>query len=463
QSLDLPNSALVGLVKDVTYPNKDIVVRFGPKHFKKGFSLAQYNKPGSEEGCFIASIYPDMTAQDERDDLELLILFDKSGSQGGWPLKKQKEAAITLINQLGDGDDFQVIVFNTSNEFVFDGMVAANSMNKEAGVNAINNVVAGGGTELFGSIKSALAEPLGNKKRIYAFMTDGFITNEEAILSELKSTDQELQVFTFGSGNSLNRYFLEETAKIGNGFAVAVLENESAKDYALQAWERVTGAQLDNINANFAGVTLDDVVFPYSKKLYAGQVYNVFGKYSGSKVTGVELTAELDGNPWSESYTTPTGTYGLGWSICKIWARQKINQLVASQDLYQEENKDSIIDLSVENQVLSPYTAFIAYKTTDEQVEWNNVSISPVEESISVQSSFGVSLLLNARELNLEWSVLGEFETLKIYNLKGEVVFEMRVENLNEVLADLNNLTKGTYWLVLEGAGVKFNERIQIK
>jgi len=68
-------------------------------------------------------------------------------------------------------------------------------------------------------VQAALAIPkVQDLSRFFIFLTDGFITNESAIIDAIKNHQSSPTVFTFGAGNNLNRYFLDEAAKVGNGF-----------------------------------------------------------------------------------------------------------------------------------------------------------------------------------------------------------------------------------------------------
>ena len=53
--------------------------------------------------------------------------------------------------------------------------------------------------------------------RFCCFMTDGKVGNEMAIIDAVKQNADTTRVFSFGIGNSVNRYLLDGMARAGRG------------------------------------------------------------------------------------------------------------------------------------------------------------------------------------------------------------------------------------------------------
>ena len=75
-----------------------------------------------------------------------------------------------------------------------------------------------GGTLMVEGIKAALSYPPDGKRlRIVMFLTDGYIGNENQILTAVRDLIGAARLFSFGVGRSVNRFLLDEMAREGRG------------------------------------------------------------------------------------------------------------------------------------------------------------------------------------------------------------------------------------------------------
>jgi len=202
-----------------SYPNRDFVLRFRRDNTACDFSMATCFDPDHPLGHFALNLFPDTTLfAGNRPNLEIVLLVDISGSQSGWPLQKEKEICGSILDRLLATDRLCVLAFSDNVYWCFGNQSAvdATAGNIATARTWIGNLSVIGGTQLLAGIQAALATPTTSEhQRYYVFLTDGFITNEEAIYSELRNHPSHPTVFTFGAGNNLNRYFLEQTAGKG--------------------------------------------------------------------------------------------------------------------------------------------------------------------------------------------------------------------------------------------------------
>ncbi len=89
----------------------------------------------------------------------------------------------------------------------------------------------------------SVSSPAGYR-RFFVFLTDGFITNESAIIDAIKNHPSSPTIFTFGAGNNLNRYFLDEAAKVGNGVSTEITANEAVAPIVDAVWNKIESPQL---------------------------------------------------------------------------------------------------------------------------------------------------------------------------------------------------------------------------
>ncbi len=437
------------------YPNKDLVVRW--KNVRDGldYTFDYWKSPQNDTGYFVLDLLPELDPPEaERGPVELIILMDKSGSQSGWPFEYQKEIAISLLDKLENGDRVQFVDFNTRYNFFWQEPINYNLQKDMELRTYIDGLIAHGGTELYGAIEATLNQPLGEHQRIYAFLTDGFITNESSIFDLMENSQQNLQVFTFGAGGSVNHYFLDRAAEIGNGFSTVVTLGEDASYFADQAWSKVIGAQLSQIKFYLKRIEMKGIEKPISNKLYHENSYSASGKLIGEGKDTLVIEGEKDGQPWRSAEEINIRTANpLSWVIPKLWARKKIDRLYLEQGAYEEEHKDRIIQLSIDFNVLSPYTAFLAYareESYDQYTVYNSLTGSvssavysssasvgyaiPIEENQveKAYQNFGFEVQLDhqVHSIQIEWPVSDEVQFISIFDLSGKLMAKVPASQL---------------------------------
>lgn len=412
-----------------TYPNRDFVLRMKRAKTASDFSVA-LSADAKGQGFFMLNLFPDPSLfAGKRGNMELVVLVDISGSQMGWPLEREKEIALNILSRLTPDDNIDVLAFSDNVTYAFGNNtpLPANAQNLAKAEAFIRGLSVTGGTQLLAGVNAALAVPVNrDKQRYFVFLTDGFITNETEIVSAISAHPSKPTIFTFGAGDNLNRYFLEECTKVGNGFATPVLSTDAAGALVESAWRRIEAPQLENIQIAFEGLQTSDILYPVSNRLYLGMPYRVSGKFDGSGPHTVTLTAQKQGLPVT---LTRNIDFSLGdaldWAVPKLWAREKIGQLMLAQGLTTN-NKAAIIQVSEEYQVLSNYTAFLA---SDPQLATNDNSISgnmPTGLVEAPRTMLFYDLSVRGSMLFIDWKAPVEVESIRIYDLHGKLIFEYR-------------------------------------
>lgn len=408
------------------YPNRDFVLRMKRAGSAPDFSLA-VSTDATGQGFYMLNLFPDPALfAGARTDMELVVLIDISGSQAGWPLEREKEIALNLLSRLTPKDDLNVLAFSDQVTYAFGSgaPVAATAQNLARAEGFIRPLATLGGTQLLDAVKAALAVPArSGKQRYYVFLTDGFITNETAILEAIRTHPSKPVIFTFGAGNNLNRFFLEECAKVGNGFATPVLQGDAAGALVEQAWKRIETPQWENVEVDFGGLAVKEAMAPVSNRLYTGLPYRITGKFDGEGSRTVTLTAVKQGVPVTLSRTVDfTFRDGLGWAVPKLWAREKIGRLMLEQGNTLS-NKSAIIAVSEDHQVLSAYTAFLASQA-QAVAPGSDLSGGMATRLVEAPRTLVLfDLAVRGSLLILDWKENADVEAIRIYDLRGRLLF----------------------------------------
>lgn len=417
------------LLSQTTYPNRDFVLRFSRKEALRDFSIASYFDSTKKEGYFALNIFPDTSLfNGTRPNLDIVLLVDHSGSQSGWPLETEKKICANILSRLLPTDKLNVLAFETSLAWAYGNSAPKNATpeNISTANSFVNSLTARGGTELLNGIQAALAAPQDSGfERYYVFLTDGFVTNEAAIITAIKDHPSHPTVFTFGCGNSINRYLIDQAAAMGGGYGTVITQLEAAESVAPfvdAAWEKIITPQLKNITVDFGGCVVSNVLMPSGSNLFIGRPVEVYGTYASggpSTVTVKGVCADKE-TVIQKSIDLAVGQ-NMNFMVPKVWAREFIEYLSVNEGTTQT-NKSAIIELSTGYQVLSKYTAFLAISPQKQNTV--PLALRPAENRFK-SSADRMTLTIVNRILKIVFPRDVGFDKLVIYDVRGRALYTM--------------------------------------
>jgi len=467
---DFPDATT--LKSQVTYPNKDFVLRL--RRATKGLDVvtSSWKPAGRDTGYFHLAILPDLAVDSApRPPLDLVLLVDRSGSQSGWPMDREKEIAQDILSRLTTADRFTLLAFDDVNEYALGSTpVPATAANLATARTFVAGLSARGSTQLLSAVEAALSTPLsGEMQRLFVFLTDGFITNEASILDTIANHQPQPQVLTFGCGGSLNRYFLETAAAVGGGFATILTGSEAAPPLVDAAWSRIETPQVNGVRIDFGQMGAHDVVLPSSDRLYKGLPLVVDGKYLRGGAQTITVRGERLGAAWKlERTVNLTESSSMAWSIPMTWARSVIGKLELDEGTGTS-SKDSIIKLSLAHQVLSKYTAFLASVGVPTEpgssISGSVTSSLPLEvqrRAARPARLDGFRTLLSQGQLRIRWASGAKAVQVRILDMNGGLVRTLRPDAKDSEIAWNGRTDRGT--LALAGhyvVEVRFDGAVQ--
>ena len=215
------NTATVKLRNEATIPNKDFILRYQVAGKQISDAVLSQWMPGSTKaagGYFTLILQP--PAQVEQSEItpkELVFVVDTSGSMYGFPLDKAKELMDRALDELYPGDTFNLITFSGDEHILFPEPVFPTAENLRIAREFMQGRRGSGGTEMMKAIRAAL-DPSDKQDhiRVVCFITDGYVGNDMEIIGEIQK-HPNARVFSFGIGNSVNRFLLSGMAKAGRG------------------------------------------------------------------------------------------------------------------------------------------------------------------------------------------------------------------------------------------------------
>jgi Ca-activated chloride channel family protein len=165
----------------------------------------------------------------------------------------------------------------------------------------------------------------GNAIRIVCFMTDGYVGNDMAIIDAIKKNADTTRVFSFGVGNSVNRYLLDGMAHAGRG-EVEYVTLESQAEAAVERFhERVLAPVLTDIEIDWGTLPVADVYPKLIPDLFSAKPIMVHGRLTGPAAG----TITLRGNTGQGGYEEQIGVSLPGEppdhdALASLWARAKV-------------------------------------------------------------------------------------------------------------------------------------------
>lgn len=365
ESLNLsPNSAKITLKNSETIPNKDFILRYdvSGKRIEDGI-LTHY---GSNGGFFTMILQPpDKFAVEDVTPKEIVFVLDTSGSMSGFPIEKAKEAMKLSLEGLYPQDTFNLITFSGDTAVLFENPVPATQANLEKALEFLESRRGYGGTEMMKAIKAALV-PTDSQEhlRIVCFMTDGYVGNEAEIIAEIQKYPNA-RVFSFGIGNSVNRFLLDKMAEAGRGEVEYVSLADDGSKAAKKFYERVRSPLLTDISIDWNGLPVADVYPKTPADLFSAKPVILHGRYLNA-ASGI---MKLKGKIWGQDYVREipvnlSESQPANDVLATLWARTKIDDLMNQTYKTDEQTKpktiNEIINLSLKHNILTQFTSFIA-------------------------------------------------------------------------------------------------------
>ena len=389
---DGDQTAVVRLENENTIPNRDFVLDFRVAGETLKSNLLTDSDPESGDGYFTLMVIPPLDNNlIPRQAMELVFVIDCSGSMQGRPLHQAKEAVRVALDRLGSDDTFQIIRFSDRASQFGTKPVHASEGNLTGARRYLDAMQADGGTEMINGVRAALDFPHDTSRfRFVTFMTDGYIGNESDILRAVHERIGASRIFSFGVGNSVNRYLMERMADAGRGVVAYLGLDSSAREVMDDFFARVSRPALTDVAIDWGGMAVTDVYPAKLPDLFVGRPLVVTGKFTGDRKP-VRVLGTTGGE--RRTLMTAEDAGGGGDSLARVWARLRIADLANRQtwagDPYGELG-DAIRNTALHYQLVSNYTSFVAVDSSMETSGDHGVTVRqavPVPDGVRYETT----------------------------------------------------------------------------
>lgn len=232
--------------------------------------------------------------------------------------------------------------------------------------------------------------------RIVVFLTDGYVGNDMAIIDAVKNNAHTTRVFSFGIGDSVNRYLLDGMARAGRGEVEYVLLGSNADAAVDRFVRRIQSPLLTDIHIEFDHSL--EVVDILPKRggvpdLFDARPLIIHGRYTKPGAGVVAITGSTGNGPFRRTLDLVLPESQPAHDVIStLWARRKIESLMnedlaaAQHGLMPAETVSRIVAIGKRFHLLSQYTSFVAVEKTR-----LNIRGRPVLVPIPIETPSGVS------------------------------------------------------------------------
>ena len=358
--------------------DRDLIVRWAPT---RGMApaAAVFRQQWQGEGYLLAMLIPGLGSE-RQVPRELVFVIDTSGSMAGESIRQAKQSLLRGLATLGPDDAFNIIQFNSQTASLFMDPVPATANDLARARRYVGNLEANGGTEMALALDAALnrrgSEGLSGsvdgvqRLRQVVFITDGAVGNESALFRRIAHRLGDTRLFTVGIGSAPNMHFMREAARFGRGTYTSISNPADVARSLDELFGKMQSPVLTDIQVTWPDATASQSAQPQRiGALFRGEP--LVQVVRGQAPTGdLRVTGRLPGGSlWQQSLNLAQAANGKG--LHRVWARQKIDGLLAASTLDPdpgEEDSDDIpgrvTALGIEHQLITPYTSFLAVDKT---------------------------------------------------------------------------------------------------
>jgi len=342
--------------------NRDFILRYRLAGEEIAAGLLLYR--GAGENFFLLMAEPPQAVeQNEVPPREYIFVLDVSGSMHGFPLDTAKTLMTDLAANLRASDTFNIVVFANGSATFAPASVRATPANVTRALQFVGGQRGGGGTELGAALERAVALPRqGDVARSIVLVTDGYIEAESDVFDFIRTHVDEVSVFAFGIGSSVNRYLIEGVARAGLGEPFVVTKPEEAAEAAGRLRRYIESPVLTGIDVRFDGFDAYDVEPRQAGDLFASRPVIVFGKWRGEATGSVEISGTTGRGAYRTTVAVAPASADMSHAALRhLWARTRIADLSDfGPSSPSEERKAEILSLGLTYGLLTKYTSFVA-------------------------------------------------------------------------------------------------------
>ena len=313
---------------------------------------------------------------------EVIFVIDRSGSMGGDSIAEVRNALQLCLRSLTPGSRFNIVSFGSTYAPLFDGSRAydeASLGDAAAFVRALDADM--GGTEILPALQYVVQQPLvAGMPRQVLVLTDGEVTNTDAVIALAKRHADAARFFTFGIGAGASHHLVKGLARASRGAAEFISPGERIEAKVMRQFTRVFAPAMTGVKVEWGqeGLTPASDLVPTVFDGERVRVYALAGPIAAGTAT---LRGTIAGREVAFEIAIDPASAVEGDTIATLAARERIRRLEEEGEYLESRGSlqrrpratgkaaAEIAALGVQYQLASRETSFVAVEHRDTPLE----------------------------------------------------------------------------------------------
>ena len=370
-SRDSDNMITVGYEAANVIPNTDFDLYYSLGE-TEAFHLLTYRDPADisdPDGFFLVLLAPRINTINQVIPKDLILVLDRSGSMDGEKFQQAQQATRYILDNLNQGDRFNLIVFSTGIQTYATGLRPSSEAAEAR--SWLDSLDAEGSTDINRALLEAAAMVDPERSTYLIFLTDGLptegVTDSSSILSNFAANARNnLRVFAFGVGYDVDTILLDTLSQDHHGRSTYVQPGMHLDEILSSFYSSISTPVLTNLALDFGDLSTYDLYPDPLPDLFVGSQVILMGRYHDSDRTDITLTGEVNGEKQTftfsdQLFNEQSSADTTLESIPRLWATRKIGFLLNQIRLEgaNQEIIDQIVRLSIRYGIVTPYTSYL--------------------------------------------------------------------------------------------------------
>ncbi len=293
---------------------------------------------------------------------DVTLVIDRSGSMFGARMDNARAAAAEIVGRLSPRDSVNVVAFNSNTETLYDGPRQTTPNVRKQTIRYIERLDVEGGTDIAAALKVALrAKSRSDRPHVVLLLTDGDSDNHSALLAATEH-GKNVRVYTIGVGDEVNRVLLSRIARLKNGRFTYIQETNEIESEMARLYTSLASPVLVSPTIEVEGAVLRSMYPRSLPDLYRGDELRVVARLMGDGPVKVRVRGKKGGHRLELARTVRVKKEDERTWVRSLWGASRVEDLLEQIALYGEtpEQRESVVRLAKEHQLVTPYTAFLA-------------------------------------------------------------------------------------------------------
>ena len=346
--------------------DRDVVLNLALAKEQEPFALATTTAAG--ERFLAINFLPEFTEEDsiQTQSGETIFVLDCSGSMQGESIAQATAALECCLRAMSAGERFNICRFGSRYELLDTAPLIYGRNALETALDFVRRPANLGGTELLAPLETILSQrPTSGTVRNIVLLTDGQVSNENAVIALARLRRSCNRFFTFGIGTAASAFLVNGLARVTGGAAEFIAPGERIEEKVLRTFGRIVSPPVTDVEVDFGNA--DAQVAPRAlPPLFDGDALRVFARLPGRIPERVTLRCNTASGPksWDVAVREAADPAGV---LPALWARAMIRTIEEEDGVQQTASvsapsldRSNLVEISKRYKIVCGLTSFIA-------------------------------------------------------------------------------------------------------